>query len=83
MKRVLHAVLVGVFVGGLGVASAGTAAAGETGVIYGRQACEDVAREYRQMGYTARCNHIHGERFYVYFDKPGAGRPSTGSAGSS
>lgn len=83
MRRVIYAAVACALAGGFGLAGGGIAAAGETGVIYGRKACEDLARQYRDMGYTARCNHIHGERFYVYFDKPRGGRPSTGSAGSS
>lgn len=62
--------------------AAGTANAGETDTIIGQRACESVAKQYRDMGYTARCNHIHDDRYYVSFDKPREGsRPSTGSFG--
>lgn len=63
---------------------AGPANAGETGTIYGRKACEETVKMYREMGYNARCNHIGGESYYVHYDRPKPGsRPSTGSAGSS
>ncbi|MFC7425849.1 hypothetical protein [Nocardia tengchongensis] len=66
------------------VLGAGAANAGETGTIIGSKACEEVAKMYRDMGYTARCYHIHGDRYYVNFEKPRPGAlPSTGSAGSS
>ncbi|WP_454199609.1 hypothetical protein [Nocardia sp. Marseille-Q1738] len=58
---------------------AGTASAYETGVIIGRENCEQVARQIRQQGFWARCNHIHGDRYYVRWEnRP----PSTGSFGS-
>ncbi len=83
MKHVIRAVVAGVLIAGFGLATAGPVTAGETGVIYGMKACEDLARQYRDAGFTARCNHIQGDRYYVYYDNPRTGRPSTGSAGSS
>ncbi|MFE2994294.1 hypothetical protein ACFXG4_05090 [Nocardia sp. NPDC059246] len=75
--------MAGIAVVAMGV-GVGPANAGETPTIIGRKACEDTAKMYRDMGYSARCYLIHGDRFYVQFDKPRPGtRPSTGSAGSS
>jgi hypothetical protein len=80
MKRLAQSLfVVAVTAAGMGLA-AGTASAGETGVIYGRDNCQEVARQYKAMGYSARCNHIHGDRYYVYYEK--SNRPSTGSFGS-
>ncbi len=62
--------------------SATTAAATDTGRIWGREACEHEAQEYRAMGYNARCYNTHDEWFYVNYEKPRPGQaPSTGSAG--
>lgn len=60
-----------------------TASAGETGTIYGKNACEAVERQYERAGYNARCNHIHGEQYYVFYTPRSSGMPSTGSFGSS
>ncbi|MFE3572570.1 hypothetical protein ACFXON_24495, partial [Bacillus subtilis] len=55
MKHIARAVLIG----GIAVAAvglgAGPANAGETGTIYGRKACEETVKMYREMGYNARC----------------------------
>lgn len=59
---------------------AGHASAGDTGTIIGQSQCEEVARQYRAAGYSARCNHIQGDRYYVHYEA--ANRPSTGSSGS-
>lgn len=64
--------------------AAPVASAAETGNIYGREACEQVRDQYRAMGYNARCNHVHGDIYYVNYSKPKPGeRPNSGSAGSS
>jgi hypothetical protein len=81
VKRLARtAFAVGIAAVGIGLGT-GTASAYETGVIIGRDNCQEVARHYRSLGYSARCNHIHGERYYVVYEK--SNRPSTGSAGSS
>ncbi|WP_280473505.1 hypothetical protein [Nocardia asiatica] len=80
MKRLARtAVVVGIAAIGV-LLAAGNAGAYETGVIIGRDNCQEVARHYRSLGYSARCNHIHGDRYYVFYEK--SNRPSTGSFGS-
>ncbi|WP_280248760.1 hypothetical protein [Nocardia abscessus] len=80
MKRLAQSLLViGIAAAGIGF-TAGAASAGETGAIIGLRQCEEVAKQYKAMGYSARCNHIHGDRYYVYYEK--SNRPSTGSFGS-
>jgi hypothetical protein len=80
MKRLAQSlVVIGIAAAGIGFA-AGPASAYETGTIIGRDNCQEVARQYKAMGYSARCNHIHGDRYYVYYEK--SDRPSTGSFGS-
>lgn len=79
MKRLAQSLLViAITAAGIGLAS-GTAAAYETGVIIGRENCEQVARQIRKQGYWARCNHIADDRYYVRWEN----RPPTGSFGSS
>ncbi|WP_029925525.1 hypothetical protein [Nocardia otitidiscaviarum] len=84
MKRYFYAgIAAAITVLGIGM-SGGTATAGETGTIIGREECQRVAKMYRDAGYTGvRCNHIHGDRYYVRYDDPRSSRPSTGSFGSS
>ncbi|MFD9615570.1 hypothetical protein ACFWWS_40065, partial [Streptomyces sp. NPDC059083] len=73
MKHIARAaVLSGIAAAAMGL-GAGPANAGETGTIIGRNACEETAKMYREMGYSARCNHIHDERYYVSYDKPRPG----------
>ncbi|MEU2106513.1 hypothetical protein [Nocardia sp. NPDC019255] len=80
MKRLARtAVVAGIAAIGV-LLTPGTAGAYETGVIIGQSQCQEVARQYRAMGYSARCNHIHGDRYYVVYEK--SNRPSTGSFGS-
>lgn len=63
------------------IMGAGPSSAGDTGTIIGLGQCEEVARQYRAAGYSARCNHIHGDRYYVHYEAA-TSRPSTGSSGS-
>lgn len=80
MKRLARAVIavtlatVGLMLG------AGHSSAEDTGVIIGLRECEAVAQQYRAAGYSARCNHIQGDRYYVHYER--SNRPSTGSSGS-
>ncbi|WP_282781733.1 MULTISPECIES: hypothetical protein [unclassified Nocardia] len=84
MKRFVYAGIAAT-IAALGIVTAGgTATAGETDTIIGREECQRVAKMYRDAGYTgARCYHIHGDRYYVSYDEPRDSRPSTGSFGSS
>lgn len=81
MKRLARSVIA------IAIATAGIAlgvshaSADTTGTIIGQSQCEELARQYRAAGYSARCNHIQGDRYYVFYER--AGRPSTGSFGSS
>jgi hypothetical protein len=81
MKRFARTVIaVTIATAGL-VLGAGHASAEDTGAIIGLSQCEQIAAQYRAAGYSARCNHIQGDRYYVHYERPN--RPSTGSAGSS
>jgi hypothetical protein len=82
MKRLVRsAFVVAIAAAGIVIGAGNAAAANETGVITGRANCEEVAKQYRAMGYSARCNHIVDDRYYVRYEK--SNRPSTGSFGSS
>lgn len=80
MKRVARTVIaVMIATAGL-MLGAGHSVAEDTGAIIGQRQCEEVAKQYRAAGYSARCNHIQGDRYYVHYEK--SNRPSTGSSGS-
>lgn len=81
MKRLARTVIaVAIATAGL-MMGAGYASAEDTGAIIGLSQCEELAKQYRAAGYTARCNHIQGDRYYVHYEK--SWRPPTGSFGSS
>ncbi|WP_433568082.1 hypothetical protein ACQP1O_42775 (plasmid) [Nocardia sp. CA-151230] len=53
--------------------AAGTASADCTGIIYGRQACEDTARSYRNAGYTADCILLVNDKYVVDYHRSNYG----------